>query len=146
MQPFGLLGFSAQGSGQAQRLIPWVPGGKKTLVRNCAFKRSMPLCLPCKQITKDSKSSYRYWLRRCAERRPPSFCPRIGCIGVSAHSNGGTWPCAFHDFGRGCRKVPLADLCAGSSAWPKLLEGSRRLVSTCPGYMTCLGDCATYLS
>ena len=27
-----------------------------------------------------------------------------------------------------------------------LLEGSRRLVSNCPGYRTCLGDCATYLS
>ena len=27
-----------------------------------------------------------------------------------------------------------------------VLEGSRRLVSTCTGYMTCLGVCATYLS
>ena len=116
VQPFGLLGYSAHGSGQAQRLIPWVPGGKKTLVRNCAFKRSMPLCLPCKQITNDSTSSH--FLHRCAAPRPRSLFPRIGCIG-SAHSNGGTWVFAFHDFGRGCGNVPEdLDLrsCSGRTA------------------------------
>ena len=27
-----------------------------------------------------------------------------------------------------------------------ILEGSRRLLSTCPGYWTCIGGCATYIS